>query len=276
MQEIFAESPSLSLPKVNARITCVRTLNPYIRWWGANGNLLWDSTAPDTFRALKKSVCRTTILEDGTGGKIAMPEHLSPLFLAWPGCAFDVRLGADELPLLDGSAYGWYKLLRHPAGALGELSFYDAPIRTRFEWETGFCEIRPAETFEVEYSLSHGAYEDSYYAAIYSAEELFPILCARTFIFKDEYERAKAAGLLGGAAPGCGVLLNVNSTGTLEPLDGGPLRFLQEPLMHKVLDLIGDLSLPRPILPRLRIRIHNGGHVAHHEILKRLLDYVTP
>lgn len=276
MQEIFTESPSLSLPEASVRVTCLRDVDPYVRWWSADGNLLWDSNDIGSFRALKMSVCRTTVLENGEGGKIAMPEHLSPLFLAWPGCAFDIRPGAEELPLLDGSAYSWYKLLRSPAGALGELSFYDAPLRTRFEWESGFCEIRPAETFEVEYSLRHGAYADSFYAAIYDAEDLFPILCARTFIFRDDYERAMFAGLLGGAASGCGILLNVNSTGALEALDGGPFRFPQEPLMHKVLDLIGDISLPRPVLPRLRIRIHNGGHVAHHEILKRLLDYVTP
>jgi len=40
------------------------------------------------------------------------------------------------------------------------------------------------------------------------------------------------------------------------------------------LDLIGDLTLHYPFLPKLRITIHNGGHIVHHQILERLLAYV--
>jgi UDP-3-O-acyl-N-acetylglucosamine deacetylase len=48
----------------------------------------------------------------------------------------------------------------------------------------------------------------------------------------------------------------------------------EEPAMHKILDLIGDLSFARPALPKVRIEILNGGHACHREILKLVLSKV--
>ncbi len=44
--------------------------------------------------------------------------------------------------------------------------------------------------------------------------------------------------------------------------------------MHKILDLIGDLSFICPALPRVRIEITNGGHVSHRQIMEKIIPYV--
>ncbi len=267
-------SPSLSFPLVSARVDFFREKRPGVFWFGAGGEKLWDSAHISAFSHLNRRICRTTIVENTRGNTLHSPEHLAPVFLLWPHQCFEVHASAEELPLLDGSAMPWYLALRHVAGRPEDLCFYEAPFSLQWEWENGFCEVSPADTLEIEYSLDHGCYHDSAYVAIYDAEDLLPIFAARTFIFADDYEKAKASCLLQGVDESCGLLLNTNSSGTLEISTSGRLRHPQEPIFHKVLDLLGDITLPRPFLPKLRIRIHNGGHIAHHKILERLLDYV--
>ena len=267
-------SPSLSFPLVNARVEYLPQENPHVAWFCENGKKLWDSNDLSEFSKLNRRICRTTIVENENGDAIHSPEHLAPLFLLWPRQHFEVHAEAKELPILDGSAWPWYKVLRRFAGRPEALCFYEAPLTGEWKWQNGFCQISPADTLEIEYSIEHGSYQDSAYLAIYEAEDLLRMFSARTFIFKDDYENAKTRGLLSGADESCGLLLNTNSEGKLETLVGGSLRHPQEPIFHKILDLLGDISLPKPILPRLRIRIHNGGHIAHHQILARLLEYV--
>jgi len=98
-------------------------------------------------------------------------------------------------------------------------------------------------------------------------------LQARTFIFSDDWESLRAKGMLPGALEGCGILLQAQGS-NLRVLSGAPLRHSQEPLLHKILDLLGDLALLGPHLPKLRIRIHNGGHAVHHQLIERIQNYV--
>lgn len=241
-------------------------------------------------------------------GAIASPEHLAPVFLMWPGRRFNVNLvrgtaadasedvagqnvaGQDvaEVPLMDGSAAPFFYGLRRAAGEPEALVFYDAPVKA--EWDLtakasdgsertfGHVRICPAETFEVEYVLdrskSRGDACDLQSAAavsIYSPENLFQIFMARTFISAEEFELAKANGLLGGVDESCGMLLN-RCDGAKCSKD---FRVANEPAMHKILDLIGDITFICPALPRVRIEITNGGHVSHRQIMERLIPYVS-
>ncbi|MFA6836277.1 MAG: UDP-3-O-acyl-N-acetylglucosamine deacetylase [Fibrobacteraceae bacterium] len=277
MKQLFEtelSSVSLSLPFASAKIVCRKNLPPGVEWFASSGELLWNTNEPDTFKALQAKVCRTSILVKDSENSLSSMEHLSPVFLLYPEYFFEVHAHQKELPILDGSAYPWYAAIRSLAGTPQNLLFYDAPIRCEWKWNGGFCSVCPAETLEVEYSIFRNGYEDSAYVAFYDAEDLVKIFPARTFIFEDDFNKAREAGLLSAVDNSCGLLLKTNSLGLAEPLIGGPLRMEQEPVIHKILDLVGDLSLPAPFLPKLRIRIHNGGHVAHRQLLERLLEYV--
>jgi hypothetical protein len=62
--------------------------------------------------------------------------------------------------------------------------------------------------------------------------------------------------------------------------EGGPYPLLNhpawrmpdEPVKHKILDLLGDLALNGLALPRAAIEVRNGGHPAHHRLLARLRE----
>ncbi len=269
---VFSGS-SLSHPLVKVEIDCEKKSNRGNSWYSGTA-LLWNSRDFASFSKLKRRVARTTIVEDDSGHFLATPEHLTPVLLLYAESSFQIRVLQNEFPLLDGSAFSWFQKIRRIAGAPQTLCFYDVPLREKWEWETGFCEIAPAETFETEYSVSNRFWSDSAFHAVYDAEDLLPLLQARTFIFEEEYLAAKSRGLLAGADTSAGLLLKTNSSGEVSVICGGKFRAPKEMICHKILDLIGDVTLPAPFLPRLRIRIHNGGHVAHHQLLERLLPYV--
>ena len=99
---------------------------------------------------------------------------------------------------------------------------------------------------------------------MYGPEDLYGVFQARTFILENEYEQARRAGLLAGATESCGLLVK-------SPVDKSLYRVPEEPAMHKILDLLGDLSFACPALPKIRVEILNGGHASHHQILKEVL-----
>lgn len=269
-------SPSLSFANTETSVSVTRNKNllePCVEWC-VNGELLWKSYDKARFQNLTVETPRTLKLGNGKNS-LSMPEHLAPVLLLWPHVQFKVDVSANgELPLLDGSARPWFdaivKEARHPAN----LCFYDAPVKFNFEFEGGYCKVEPSDTFEVEYSMERGIYKDDVCWSIYEAADLFPLFDARTFIFEEDYEAARKAGLLNGASENCGLLLRKLGGAQVEVLNGHVLRHVQEPILHKVLDLVGDLTILAPALPNVKIRIHNGGHAAHRKILERLVQYV--
>ena len=234
---------------------------------------------------------------------LATPEHLAPVFLLWPDVSFDVNVeGVDagrnvdgdaanpvpEIPLMDGSALPFFLALRREAGVPEEIRFYDAPVPRELsfydapvsrQWDLrnapdqpsyGYVRIEPSEAFEVEYRLDRpdaNGFKSCAALSVYGPEDLYGVFQARTFILEKEYEQARRAGLLAGATESCGLLVK-------SPVDKSLYRVPEEPAMHKILDLIGDLSFVRPALPKIRVEILNGGHASYHQILKEVLPYL--
>ena len=292
-------SPSLSYGSASVSVQLLpRDSNRAPRVsWNVGGRPLYRTDQVKLFESLHFDVCRTTIYSDcgldaGHDGMhagrkcaaLATPEHLAPVFLLWPHVSFDVNVdGVDvanpvpEIPLMDGSALPFFLALRREAGVPRELSFYDAPVSRQWDLRNapdqppyGYVRIEPAETFEVEYRLDRPdakGFKSCAALSVYGPEDLYGVFQARTFILEKEYEQAREAGLLAGATESCGLLVK-------SPVDKSLYRVPEEPAMHKILDLIGDLSFARPALPKVRVEILNGGHASHHQILKDVLPYL--
>jgi UDP-3-O-acyl-N-acetylglucosamine deacetylase len=281
-------SPSLSFETASVKVHVLprdQNREPRISW-DVGGRLLYRTDHLKLFDSLDFEVRRTTIYR-GESAALATPEHLAPVFLLWPEKSFDVVVddgtkiascdGANpvpEIPLMDGSALPFFLALRREAGVPEEIRFYDAPVNK--EWDLrnpegepyGHVRIEPSETFEVEYRLDRpdvpGGFKSCAAISVYAPEDLYGVFQARTFILEKDYEQVRQAGLLAGATESCGLLVKT-------PTDKSLYRVAEEPAMHKILDLIGDLSFARPALPKVRIEILNGGHACHREILKQVL-----
>ncbi len=279
-------SASLSYGKANVKIE-VQEYNPQLEprvEWRVGGRAFYSTDCAKCFTDLKFCVARTAIYESGEGAHaltLASPEHLAPVFLMWPSRRFVVDVACNEegdkgcvaeVPLMDGSALPFFSEFRRNVGAPEELAFYDVPVHAEWDLPYGSVKIMPSEAFEVEYILERNengrVFKSAANVSIYSAEDLYNVFAARTFILKNEFDEARKAGLLGGVDESCGLLLD-NSPEAVAPV----FRVADEPARHKILDLLGDLCFAKPALPKVRLEIINGGHLSHRTILEKVLPY---
>lgn len=289
------KSPSLSFGSTSVSVEPLEKdpqKVPFVAWY-VGEKLFYRSDACHCFEELEFFAKRTAGYRlkdsaDSAAGEPSLqllsPEHLAPVFLMWPHRRFNVRLSdaaKPEVPMMDGSAIPFFCEMRKFCGAPEELVFYDAPVHAEWDLPCGHVRITPAETFEVEYVLDRNTARDGYdlksaaSVSIYSPENLYQIFMARTFIHQVELERTRAAGLLAGVDESCGLLLKAGDCTTQNSACSPKFRIANEPAMHKILDLIGDLSFICPALPRVRIEITNGGHVSHHQIMEKIIPYVN-
>ncbi len=273
-------SPSLSFPRASLRVDVLEkdpNRAPRVAWY-VGDELFYSTDSLKCYGELGYRVARTAIYsKPGLHCPLVLgsTEHLAPVFLMWPSQRFDVRIApgnADgalaELPMMDGSALPFFHALRKVAGVPEPLRFYDAPVDFTLEFPRGRVSVSPSDTFEVEYEITRDdGFSSAASFAVYSAEDLYRAFSARTFIFGDDYAKARAQGLLAGVDETCGMLL-----GGAEP---PRYRMAEEPACHKILDLLGDLAFAVPALPKVRIQVLNGGHIIHHQIMEKLLPYVS-
>ena len=85
---------------------------------------------------------------------------------------------------------------------------------------------------------------------------------ARTFGFRDQVEQLRAAGLIQGGALDNALVCDGDHW--LNP----PLRFADEPVRHKLLDLIGDLALVG--FPQAQVLVYRGSHGLHTDLAAAL------
>lgn len=181
-----------------------------------------------------------------------------------------------EIPILDGSAVEFCRLLEN-AGFTEQPEEIDE-IRIDRAYNVGspesgkFLRIEPAEGFEIHYTLLYpdpvGCQEYSYIhrGADSYRNEIAP---ARTFGFLKEIRALEEMGLAnGGRLNNC---ILIGEQGVINP----PLRFPDELVRHKILDLIGDLYLlGRPL--RGRVTAYRTGHTDNVALVRALRDDMEP
>ena len=85
---------------------------------------------------------------------------------------------------------------------------------------------------------------------------------ARTFGFREQVEQLRAAGLIQGGALDNALVCDGDQW--MNP----PLRFEDEPVRHKLLDLIGDLALVG--FPQAQVLVYRGSHGLHTDLAAAL------
>ncbi|XP_054825471.1 probable UDP-3-O-acyl-N-acetylglucosamine deacetylase 1, mitochondrial [Prosopis cineraria] len=99
------------------------------------------------------------------------------------------------------------------------------------------------------------------------------IALSRTFCIYEEIEQMRIAGLIKGGGLDNAIVCSAHN-GWLNP----PLRFNDEPCRHKVLDLIGDLSLFAQFgnqgLPVAHVVAYKAGHALHADLVRRLIGAI--
>jgi UDP-3-O-[3-hydroxymyristoyl] N-acetylglucosamine deacetylase len=209
----------------------------------------------------------TSLMKKGV--LISTTEHLLSAFI---GTGIDnaiVELDNLELPILDGSAQPFVEMI-HRSGIRKQrkLRTY-MRVRREIELREGnkFIAIYPAEAYSVEYTINfpHKLIgRETFRVDLSDGNFLREIAPARTFGFLHEAEAMRQQGLIRGASTENAIVL------TPEGLMNPPLRYADEFVRHKVLDLIGDLALVgKQILGT--IVADRAGHAMHAALVSRLL-----
>lgn len=180
-----------------------------------------------------------------------------------------VELDNLELPILDGSAQPFVELIQKAGIRKQRRPRTYLKIRRSLELQEGdkFIGVYPAESYSVSYTINfpHPLIgRETFAVELENGNYLREVAAARTFGSRTDEQAMRHMGLIRGASwENCIVL---SKTGIENP----PLRFADEFVRHKVLDLIGDLALlGKQILGK--VVADRAGHAMHTALVSRLL-----
>jgi UDP-3-O-[3-hydroxymyristoyl] N-acetylglucosamine deacetylase/3-hydroxyacyl-[acyl-carrier-protein] dehydratase len=216
----------------------------------------------------KKQSRRTAIGSQGV--EIQTIEHLMAVFSCLGIDNVLVEINGQEVPGMDGSALKFVEAIKK-AGLVEQ----GAPRRTFkvtsplfVEGETSSIVILPSSDFRISYTLSYGSpgvgdqFMDIKIEPDVFEKELAP---ARTFCLQEEAQELMKKGMGKGA----------NYENTLVVSPGGivknTLRFNNEFIRHKILDLIGDLALLGMPMKGHVIAIKSG-HTMNLRLAQKMKD----
>lgn len=208
----------------------------------------------------------------GKGGenKAMLTEHLTAA-LAFCGIdSIDICMDEMEVPALDGSSKQWVELFEK-AGIekhLFEKKQYFT-VREPVYYLNGKTSlvVLPAPELYISYAVNYDHPDLTRRWAAYNPKNREEIIEARTFGFYKDLKKFQMLGFAKG----------VNIENTLGLQDEGftsPLRSENEPIKHKILDLIGDFYLTgvNPLNLKCQILAKEAGHAVHVKVAKMLKE----
>jgi UDP-3-O-[3-hydroxymyristoyl] N-acetylglucosamine deacetylase len=209
----------------------------------------------------------TTVGKDDVA--VGTVEHLLAALMAWGITDLDIHIDGPEVPIVDGSALPFMHLI--DAAGVRALAAEVPVLRITEPIEIverdKSIRIVPSNRLVLKYKIDfdHPSIgRQSFHFDSAHDNFLRKIAPARTFGFMREVEALRAAGLArGGSVENCIVL---DEKGVMN----GPLRFRDEFVRHKILDLLGDLALlGRPIVGE--ITAYRAGHAMHSRFVEKIL-----
>lgn len=221
--------------------------------------------------AVSRNVARvsyaTSLMKKGV--LISTTEHVLSAFI---GLGIDnavVELDNLELPILDGSARPFVDMIQKAGIRKQRRPRKYLKIRRELELREGdkFIAVYPADSYSVSYSINfpHPLIgKETFQVELSNGSYLRHIAAARTFGSREDEKVMRNMGLIRGASrENCIVL-------TRDGIENGPLRFKDEFVRHKILDLVGDLALlGKQILGN--IVADRAGHAMHTALVSRIL-----
>lgn len=203
-----------------------------------------------TIRASVENVVETafaTVLSEG-GERISTVEHF---MAALYGMEIDnavIEVDGPELPILDGSAL-------RIAEAIEFVGTVESPVRRRFLWvprneklhrNGSVIAVAPSENIEILATIDYpGTLIGKQWLKFTLTPESFlkEIAPSRTFVLREQIEALWAMGLAKGGTLENAIVVEGNKV-----LNDEGMRFKDEFIRHKILDLIGDIALVgRPV-----------------------------
>jgi UDP-3-O-[3-hydroxymyristoyl] N-acetylglucosamine deacetylase len=238
----------------------------------AGSGIVFRRTDLDNFEipAIGRNVAKvsyaTSLMRQGV--LISTTEHLLSAFIGMGIDNVIVEIDNLELPILDGSALPYVEAF-HRVGIREQRRKREAlrvlqPVEVRDGDK--FIGVYPGPGYKIDYTIDFPAPIGQQKTCIDLAAETYgcEIAPARTFGYKADEKKLRDMGLIRGASAENAIILNERGP------ENGPLRFADEYVRHKVLDLIGDLALAGRRLEGHVVAVR-AGHAMHTAFVARLL-----
>jgi UDP-3-O-[3-hydroxymyristoyl] N-acetylglucosamine deacetylase len=214
----------------------------------------------------------TTLLRRGV--VLSTVEHL---LSALRGAGVDncfVEVDNIEMPIMDGSSENFIELIEQAGIVEQDETRHFLQIKEKVEFEQGDrkMSVEPSENYEIECVIDfpHPFINRQKFHFIFENGSFGKqIASARTFGFTTEIEMLRKANLALGGSLDNAIVLTPDGM-----LNENPLRFQDEFVRHKILDIIGDFALlGMPI--RGKIKAEKSGHALHAVLMSKLLKTET-
>jgi len=213
--------------------------------------------------------------------RVRTVEHLLAALVALGVDDARIEIDGPELPLLDGSAAEWVEALgkakvRSQADMWDRCAMRNCSIAKITEpvWVQrgdAFVCAMPASktrfTYGIDFSLPAIGNQWHSWEPV-SEDFATEIAPARTFGLADQIQQLREQGLIKGSTMDNALVCGAD--GWLNP----PLRFANEPVRHKLLDLVGDMSLLLTI-PVAHYLAYKASHQLHVQLAQKICAYVA-
>jgi len=230
-----------------------------------------DRPEQPTIPAKVEAASRTEMSTELAMGEVSVRtvEHLLSALAAEGIDNVKIEINGPEVPLFDGSALLWIEQLQQ-AGRVSCQVSASSPLKLQspvwVQEKDAIAAAFPSDTVCLSYGIDFpvAAIGQQWYSWYPEREAYYHAIApARTFVLAEQVASLRQAGLIKGGS--LDNALVCNEQGWLNP----PLRFANEPVRHKILDLVGDLSLLGR-LPQAHIFAYKASHRLHVRLAQRL------
>jgi UDP-3-O-acyl N-acetylglucosamine deacetylase len=233
------------------------------------GNISSDEVVPAHLDYVQTTEFATSLKRGRAVAKTI--EHLMAVLHAYRITNLMVKM-IEEIPIMDGSALEFCKIIEEAGVEEQEERVDELIIDRKLEvvHRNKSLIVEPADSFSIHFYLDYPSpIGQQAFDFVLENEEGFrdQIAPARTFGFLKDVEMLEKMGLGGGGRLHNFILLDD------EKIVNTELRFPDEFVRHKILDVMGDFYLlNRPVIGKITARL--TGHTENIALLKRIQETI--
>lgn len=221
---------------------------------------------PATGRNVAKVSYATSLMRQSV--LIQTTEHLLSALIGFGVDNVIVEVDNLEVPILDGSAQPYVRAFQSAGLRPQRRRREYLKILKEVEVRDGgkFIGVYPGTGYQIDYAIDFpdpiGC--ETFRGDLAVGDYVNQIAPARTFGFQEDEAMLRNMGLIRGASDACAIILSRHAS--VPPA----LRFPDEFVRHKVLDLIGDLALAGRRIQG-RVVAERAGHAMHTALVQKLM-----
>ncbi len=213
-------------------------------------------------------LCTTLQTEQAVIGTV---EHLMAALF---GMGIDnalIQVNAKEIPILDGSSIPYIDAFQQIGVKMqsAKRQYYQVVSPFSIEVNDSVMSVEPSQKLQYDCTIdftNSKAIGKQHFCLDFSTANFLQIADARTFCHMRDVEAMRKVGLAIGGSLDNAVVVNDQ-----EVINAEGLRYPNEFVRHKLLDLVGDLALlGRPLIGK--VTSYRGGHALHAVFMRQILE----